>query len=291
MYPYIFIIRKNSSKAYDLVYKGIPPNLRRTVWSLLIGNDLNITKEQYLNYYKQREDYHKIEAINSTSDSKEKSNPVNLITLDLPRTFPMLAFFQPGGPYHHSLKSILECYVFYNPDIGYVQGMSYLAAILLLYMDEYEAFTAIANLLNRKCHNAFYKLDDGFQVYCRAFNLLLKDYLPNLYHYFLDIGLSEEMYLLDWILTIYGKSLPLDTSTRIWDIYLLEGDILLFKSAIGILKTLEKNILEFAPNLESCKKLLSRIPEEDINEESLIENIRSIDLNTVKFRAILKAAS
>ena len=38
------------------------------------------------------------------------------------------------------LRDVLEAYTAYRPDIGYVQGMSYLAAILLLNMDTYECF-------------------------------------------------------------------------------------------------------------------------------------------------------
>ena len=57
---------------------------------------------------------------------------MSLIQLDLGRTFPALALFQPDGPLHQSLSEVLEAYVCYRPDIGYVQGMSYLAAMLLI---------------------------------------------------------------------------------------------------------------------------------------------------------------
>ena len=40
-----------------------------------------------------------------------------------------------------------------------VQGMSFVAAVLLLNTDVYDAFTCFANLLNRPCQNAFFRLD------------------------------------------------------------------------------------------------------------------------------------
>ena len=43
---------------------------------------------------------------------------------------------------HTGLERVLMCYV--------VQGMSYLVATLLLYMDEFEAFKCMANLLGRR---------------------------------------------------------------------------------------------------------------------------------------------
>jgi hypothetical protein len=45
---------------------------------------------------------------------------VALIELDLGRTFPALDFFRKSGPYHESLRNVLETYVMYRPDVGYV---------------------------------------------------------------------------------------------------------------------------------------------------------------------------
>jgi hypothetical protein len=56
--------------------------------------------------------------------------------------------------------------------------------------------------------------------------------------------MSTEMFLLDWILTIYAKSLPLDISSRIWDVYILEGDAFLFRTAVAIFRVLRKQILD-----------------------------------------------
>lgn len=60
-----------------------------------------------------------------------KSNPnlldysdecsMELIQLDIARTFPHLCIFQPGGPYFDVLHELLAAYVCYRPDIGYVQ--------------------------------------------------------------------------------------------------------------------------------------------------------------------------
>ena len=49
-----------------------------------------------------------------------------------------------------ALREVLQTFVCYRPDIGYIQGMTYLGASLLLYMDdEYEVFRCLANLLSR----------------------------------------------------------------------------------------------------------------------------------------------
>ncbi len=70
-----------------------------------------------------------------------------------------------GGPYHDSLYDILGAYACYRPDIGYVQGMSFLAAVLLLNMDASDAFICLANLLNLTSYLAFFKVSHTLPVY------------------------------------------------------------------------------------------------------------------------------
>jgi len=52
-----------------------------------------------------------------------------------------------------------------------VQGMSFLAAVLLLNMDGPDAFICLANLLNRSCYNVFFRVDYQLVSY---FNLYFR---------------------------------------------------------------------------------------------------------------------
>ena len=56
------------------------------------------------------------------------------------------------------MRDLLGAYVCYRPDLGYVQGMSFIAAILLLNMEEADAFIVFANLVNRPLLAAFYRV-------------------------------------------------------------------------------------------------------------------------------------
>jgi len=40
---FFLLFRKNSKKARELWWHGIPTNVRGKVWKLALGNDLNIT--------------------------------------------------------------------------------------------------------------------------------------------------------------------------------------------------------------------------------------------------------
>lgn len=49
-----------------------------------------------------------------------------------------------------SMFYVLAAYSMYNMEVGYCQGMSVLAGLLLLYMDEEEAFWGLSVLLTDK---------------------------------------------------------------------------------------------------------------------------------------------
>lgn len=59
----------------------------------------------------------------------------SVIQRDINRTFPAHAFFkQSGGLGQDSLYRISKAYSVYDEEIGYVQGLSFLAAALLLHV-------------------------------------------------------------------------------------------------------------------------------------------------------------
>ena len=105
-----------------------------------------------------------------------------------------------GGPYNQTLHDVLGAYACYRPDVGYVQGMSFLAAVLLLNMDACDAFVALANLLNRPSYLAFFRVDhELMQPYFDTFTCLLHETLPRLGAHFTLLEFSPEYYLIEWL--------------------------------------------------------------------------------------------
>ena len=79
--------------------------------------------------------------------SKEES--VHLIEHDISRTLAYTGMFNAGIDLNRSLRVVLGAYAMARPDVGYVQGMNYLAGMFLLYMEPEAAFMCLTNLLNR----------------------------------------------------------------------------------------------------------------------------------------------
>lgn len=77
-----------------------------------------------------------------------RETSLQLIDTDLPRTFPKMQLFGRDDAFHARLRQVLEAYTCSRPDLGYIQGMSYLAAMLSLYArDSFEAFKCLANMM------------------------------------------------------------------------------------------------------------------------------------------------
>lgn len=105
---------KEHKKTQELWWNGVPSSVRERVWTLAIGNDLNITIELFdICVNRSRE---KIWTMTTEKDGAESF--ADSIRLDVSRTFPQLGIFQEKGPYHEILRTVLGAYVVYRPDIG-----------------------------------------------------------------------------------------------------------------------------------------------------------------------------
>lgn len=217
----------------------MPSSVRGKIWRLAIGNDLNLTQQLYeicVSRAQNRLSSFETNSTDYTDDSDfSQESSMDLIKLDIARTFPNLCIFQEGGPYSDILHTLLAAYVCYRPDVGYVQGMSFIAAVLILNMDQYDAFVCFANLLNRPLHLAAFTLNQRqMQAYYSAYNEIFNHNLPKLYTHFEKSGLTPDLYLLDWVYTVFSKAMPLDVACRIWDVFLRDGDEFIFRTALGM---------------------------------------------------------
>ena len=281
--------------------QGLPPAVRGLVWPLALGNSLRITEELY-NYYttqvsleidqdkiissfeastKQILDELSVDVYirrlrTATKMAMGKQEAMLQIEQDIHRTFSSLKLFKPGSELYGHLRTVLGAFVIYRPDVGYVQGMSYLAGMFLLYMDPPEAFMCLCNLLTRHFFLAFLSADtDHVYNMFGLFSKWLEISMPSLANHFEAIHLAPELYLLNWAFTMYAKILPLDTACLIWDTYMLEGELVIFKTALALLKIQRKQLL--ACSFDQAIKILLQRPEDwDLDPEMFLKSINNI---------------
>eukprot|EP00944_MAST-04C_sp_MAST-4C-sp1_P004500 g4500.t1 len=293
---------------------GIPSPYRHQIWELLVGNDAHITKELYNIFYQRAMEISNAEEDrernsntlpSSTIDNPEdsdshsgnhrggsgskqpvkkedknmygKETSVLSISVDLNRTFPRLAFFRHDGSHHKPLKEVLATYCFYRPDCGYVQGMSFLAAMLLLQLgieDPYKTFVLLVNIMRRDDGKLlkFYKLDpkENNEIF-RKFEVVLESRLPVVSMHLKKVGITPDMYLLPWWITIFSKYLGLDLAVRVWDGYMVFGTPYLTQVALGILNICRNDILR--GDFGTCLRICLRDLPASITEDMLFDSI------------------
>jgi hypothetical protein len=171
------------------------------------------------------------------------------IDADIPRTFPFLSFFHDGGEWETKLRTLLASYCSYRPDAGYVQGMSFIGAMLLLNMDASPAFVCLANMLHPPRYFSGGYTPDISPRNLAAYTACFRSNLPLLCRHFEKHDVSHDMYLVDWRLSVFCRVLPLDVAVRVWDCFLREGEAFFIRCAIGLLKL-------FAPRLAAKTDLM-----------------------------------
>ncbi|KAI8393510.1 rab-GTPase-TBC domain-containing protein [Radiomyces spectabilis] len=192
------------------------------------------------------EDNDNLEALGSHPDATSADMTTiaflnKMIDEDILRTLPSLCVFQPDGPLFSSVRKVLHAYVGYQPTLTYTRGTSFLAGMLLLNMGTQDTFQALVNLIHRSdILWSFYHADEArVKSYFKIFNVVFAENLPKLYLHFKNLALTPDNYLPDWFMTIFSSVIPLELSSRLWDIFLLEGDIVLIRTGLVVLKYLE----------------------------------------------------
>lgn len=123
------------SKAKRRIRRGIPDCFRGYMWQRLSG------ATEYLRKPENRGLYQKL--LHSGTSEWEGQ-----IAKDTHRTLPSHIFFRDANAMgQQSLFNVLKAYSLYDPDLGYMQGMAFVSAVLLLYMDEEQVFWMLVTLL------------------------------------------------------------------------------------------------------------------------------------------------
>ncbi|KAJ4291415.1 hypothetical protein N0V88_006008 [Collariella sp. IMI 366227] len=234
----------------DLWWRGIAPRSRGAVWTRAIGNELGLTKTSFeAALGRARDAETKAKSGHGTAEDMRAVSWFDVISKDVrERTWPDLRIFQPGAPLHQSLVDVLRAYAMYRSDIGYVSGCNTIAALLLLNLPTpTDAFIALANALNRPLPLSFYAQDAGAKH--SAYNLLLHTLLqksPNLHEHLThlpDHDHDPDLYLNDIFTGLFTRHLALDEATRLWDVYVFEGDALLVRAGVALLLQREMALL------------------------------------------------
>ncbi|CAE8591215.1 unnamed protein product, partial [Polarella glacialis] len=162
------------------------------------------------------------------------------IQRDVGRTFPEC--FDMTST--EALFRVLRAVAHRMEDIGYCQGMNFIAGIILRVFGggREEAMQALVyqcvlSMLLRHGMNQYF--GEGFpklRLSCLQLDCLVEAYMPDLSALFDGFNLSAEFYATQWFLTIFSYSLPFPHVLRIWDQFLCRGMKFVHRVALALLK-------------------------------------------------------
>lgn len=258
----------NKPRTQKLIWAGIDPSVRGDVWSALVGDQLGITKEDYTKLVQQGQML-----------LKSNQQLEGLVMMDIERTFPSLSYFKRNsGSLFQPLFETLCAFIAFRADFGYVQGVSYLAAMVHLHMKNspYMAFVTFTNLIS---------IVENFQLAntenpdlnpaCVVFRNLLKSKLPRVASHLARVGVTADQYIFTWFIPIFCHGATLEISARIWDNYLYSGDCFLFRCALGIMSSLEEVLLN--AQYEAALYILQNFGE-FVDASTLFKNVDKFDV-------------
>ncbi|XP_038053911.1 TBC1 domain family member 10B-like [Patiria miniata] len=282
------------SKLRSLLRKGVPPSLRQQLWQNLLGCQ-HLKQTSKFNY-KTSVRLIRRELVdigiseyclrpnqvdwNVTAES-EISFPVppqviRQITVDVDRTFPTHRQFMEGS--HEakegraSLFRLLAVYALYNPQVGYCQGMSYIAGMLLMQMtDEEEAFWSMVALFEKPKYLSGY-FDQSLlriQQHAAVFQKLITHRLPKFANHLASMDLHLLTFVTPWFMCLYTSFPCWDTVLAIWDLLLLDGICTIFRVALAVLRLSQDELLQTTDLARILPRLLHP-PPELVNAEHLL---------------------
>ncbi|GAM28770.1 hypothetical protein SAMD00019534_119460 [Acytostelium subglobosum LB1] len=235
---------KRQTKIGRLAWKSVPDSVRGQLWKLILTPETfqaksKVTYEQLLN---------------------NNSDFVKQIDLDIDRTYRNHLFFRERfNQGQQSLFNVLKAYSLYDQEVGYCQGMSGIASILLMYMEEEQAFWALVALMESDKYQLRGLFLPSFPMLYRHYAIhetLIQKELPKLQTHFGFEGISTSMYATKWFLTVFSGNLPFALLIRFWDLVLTNGYFVIHTLVIHILRqnqeTLCKDGFEKILHFFSC---------------------------------------
>ena len=212
---------------------------------------------------------------------KSSPNPAiaEAISLDVARSYQGSTIVSA-----ESLKNILLVYSFYNPEIGYCQGMNYIAGtIYSQFQDEEKSFKFMVALIEKyKMTELFTRDLPKLKQFFYQLDRIIGIELPELHQLFKQISIGSGHFSASWFITLFASHLqfrPILLS-RLWDLFLLDGWKTIFKAAVVILKQLSSELINatFEDIMFALGGIQGNNPVIDVFDEDFITRVNEVNI-------------
>ncbi|CAG2213633.1 USP6NL [Mytilus edulis] len=246
------------------IYKGIPDSLRGEIWARLL--DINKVKAEQSGVYRKMK-----------MRARAKSPDIRQIDLDINRTYRNnIMYRQRYSVNQQALFHVLSAYSMYNTEVGYCQGMSEIAALLLMYLNEEVQVIYIVISIDRlikkkdKLKDAFWALSQMFCQKRYACHGMFMHGFPKL----LRFQEHHDNILRKFLPKLKKYMIPFTLTLRFYDVFMLEGDKMLCAAAYTILKLHKRRLVKLS--MENAVAYLQSGLEKDFGyeEDAVMDQIQ-----------------
>ncbi|KAL4658209.1 TBC1 domain family member 10A-like [Arapaima gigas] len=245
--------------------KGIPSSLRAKAWQLLSNSQ---------------------ELLESNQGKFEVwlDAPCSLNEKDLHRQFPFHEMFAArGGHGQQDLYRILKAYTVYRPDEGYCQAQAPVAAVLLMHMPAEQAFWCLVQICEKYLPGYYSAGLEAIQLDGEIFFSLLRRVCPMAYRHLKKFKIDPILYMTEWFMCIFSRTLPWACVLRVWDMFFCEGVKIVFRVGLVLLKQILGSVekLRELQGMYETMERLRNIPPEAMREDVLVQEVISLGVTEV----------
>lgn len=260
---------------YKLIRVGLPNKLRGEVWELTSGS-----------VYLRMQNPRLYKSLLAEYEGRQ-SLAIEEIEKDLNRSLPEYRAYQEEEGIMR-LRRVLTGYSWKNPKVGYCQAMNIVAAALLIYQSEEQAFWTLSAICEKLVPGYYSKTMYGVLLDQKVLEALVEKTMPILWDHLTAHDVQLSVMSLPWFLSLFINSMPLVFAFRIVDVFFLEGSKTLFQVALAILRVNGEKILEASDDgqvISILKEYFSTL-DESAHPTSQNEKVRNI----TKFQELMVVA-
>eukprot|EP00698_Gefionella_okellyi_P003241 TRINITY_DN13027_c0_g1_i1.p1 TRINITY_DN13027_c0_g1~~TRINITY_DN13027_c0_g1_i1.p1 ORF type:complete len:429 (-),score=90.85 TRINITY_DN13027_c0_g1_i1:458-1744(-) len=202
--------RKHKSEFLQLVRDGVPTEQRPHVWQITAGTRTRLAANRGL--YRRLLDQH----------AGEKTEHVIQIDKDTHRTFPGHRLFETIHM-TATLRRVLVAFSWHNKQIGYCQGLNFIAGLLLLFVQEEECFWLLDYVVNKVAIEYYSDNMLGVEADLRLLRSMLEKNAPAVDTHMKHLECDMSLNCFKWLPCLGVGSFPTELILRVFDLMFSEG--------------------------------------------------------------------
>jgi Rab-GTPase-TBC domain len=206
----------------------------------------------------------------------------------------LLDYFGGKGVGESSLRRVLQAFALHNIDIGYCQALNFVGGMLLLFLDEENAFWLLVTIVETLLPKDYYS-KSMVGAYTDQYVLahMIKQFFPKIHQLLEEKSLQLPLITVQWFMCAFILTLRPEVCLRVFDMFLNEGSKVFFRIAMALFKLHEAELLSSADGGQLFMKL--RAMGKDIIDADLLISTayksHMVEGQGIKVRSLFKTPS